>query len=119
MKFQSFYNKVYNRLIDSILSLWATGDKDLQDYFKFLLDEEPIMSEVVFQGTFPWEPSDRKFGECVDLFDNKFVKALEKIKNEEFRFPIDRNPYKHQLNSWKELIQSKKVYCCYNRNRIW
>ena len=37
MNFQEFYKNTENRLTDSILSLWATGDKEMQDYFKYLL----------------------------------------------------------------------------------
>ena len=32
MNFQEFYKKTENRLTDAILSLWATGDKEMQDY---------------------------------------------------------------------------------------
>ena len=45
MNFKEFYTKTENRLTDAILSLWATGDKEMQDYFKFLLAEDPIMAE--------------------------------------------------------------------------
>lgn len=31
MNFQEFYTKTENRLTDAILSLWATGDKEMQD----------------------------------------------------------------------------------------
>lgn len=54
MNFKEFYTKSENRLTDSILSLWATGDKEMQDYFKNILSKEPIMSDPVFQATFPW-----------------------------------------------------------------
>ena len=64
MNFKQFYTKTESRLKDAILSLWATGDKDMQDYFKFLLTEEPIMAEVVFQNTFPWEQSEITFEAC-------------------------------------------------------
>ena len=33
MNFKEFYNKTENRLTDAILSLWATGDKEMQDLF--------------------------------------------------------------------------------------
>jgi len=108
MKFKEFYNKVENRLIDSILSLWATGDKDMQEYLKVLFKDEPIISEVVFQGTFPWEPADMQFEDCTSIFSSKFIKCLDSIKNEDFRFPIDRYPYKHQVKSWNGLINDNK-----------
>lgn len=104
MNFQEFYNKTENRLQDAILSLWATGDKEMQDYFKFLLSKEPIMADAVFQGTFPWENSDITFEQTNKIFTEEFIKALDSIKSEEFRFPFDRYPYKHQVKSWEALL---------------
>ncbi|WP_313115071.1 DEAD/DEAH box helicase [Aequorivita sediminis] len=108
MNFKEFYTKTENRLTDSILSLWATGDKEMQDYFKFLLEEEPIMAEAVFQNTFPWEPGEITFGESTSTFKQEFIDALDKIKDEDFKFPKDRRPYKHQLKSWDALLNRNK-----------
>jgi DEAD/DEAH box helicase domain-containing protein len=108
MNFQEFYTKSENRLTDAILSLWATGDKDMQDYFKYLLSQEPIMADVIFQGTFPWEQDKLKFGETTNVFQKEFINALDSIKDQEFQFPKDRNPYKHQVKSWKKLLVDKK-----------
>ncbi len=107
MNFQEFYNKTENRLHDAILSLWATGDKEMQDYFKFLLSKEPIMADAVFQGTFPWENGDITFEQTNKIFTPEFIKALDSIKSEEFRFPINRYPYKHQVKSWEALLNRK------------
>jgi DEAD/DEAH box helicase domain-containing protein len=108
MNFKDFYFKTENRLTDAILSLWATGDKEMQDYFKFLISQEPIMADAVFQSTFPWEEGDKTFGEISDIFSQKFIDALDKIKDENFRFPKERKPYKHQLKSWKNLLKNNK-----------
>jgi len=108
MKFNEFYNKVENRLIDSILSLWATGDKEMQDYLRYLFEKEPVLAEVVFQGTFPWEPSEKLFKDCESVFSPKFIKALDSIKDKDFRFPNDRPPYLHQLKSWESLVNERK-----------
>lgn len=108
MNFKDFYSKTENRLTDAILSLWATGDKEMQDYFKFLLSQEPIMADAVFQNTFPWEQSQLTFDETSTIFKQEFIDALDKIKDDEFRFPKDRNPYKHQLKSWNMLLNKNK-----------
>ncbi|MRI62727.1 DEAD/DEAH box helicase [Ornithobacterium rhinotracheale] len=107
MNFERFYQKIENRLNDAILSLWATGDKEMQDYFKSLLQEQPIISEAVFQGTFPWEQANINFEQTKNLFDNEFVESLDNIKNTDYRFPKDRYPYKHQIRSWKSLLLNK------------
>ncbi len=108
MNFKEFYSKTENRLIDAILSLWATGDKEMQDYFKFLLAQEPIMADAVFQNTFPWEHDKLTFGETNTIFEQEFINALDAIRNPEFQFPKKRNPYKHQLDSWKALLNKEK-----------
>ena len=108
MNFQEFYNKTENRLTDAILSLWATGDKEMQDYFKYLLSQEPIIAEAIFQNTFPWEQGDLTFGETTNVFKSKFINDLNKIKDKDFRFPEDRKPYKHQLKSWHALLNKKQ-----------
>ncbi|AIY12566.1 hypothetical protein M667_04755 [Cellulophaga baltica NN016038] len=108
MNFKDFYSKTENRLTDAILSLWATGDKEMQDYFRYLLSQEPIMADAVFQNTFPWEQGKIEFGESAGIFDQKFINALDAIKDKDFRFPKDRKPYRHQLQSWKTLLEQKK-----------
>jgi superfamily II DNA/RNA helicase len=108
MNFKDFYQKTENRLTDAILSLWATGNKELQDYFKYILSKEPIMAEAVFQNTFPWEQGSKSFGECTNEFDIDFINTLDAIKNEEYQFPKTRYPYKHQIKSWNSLLNKKK-----------
>lgn len=108
MNFRNFYNKTENRLTDAILSLWATGDKEMQDYFKFLLSQEPIMADAVFQNTFPWEQDKLTFGQTSTVFQEEFISALSSIKDKDFQFPEDRHPYKHQLESWRILLNKNK-----------
>lgn len=108
MNFKEFYQKSENRLTDAILSLWATGDKEMQDYFKYILTLEPILAETVFQATFPWEQAVVNFESTDNVFQSSFINALDKIKNDDFKFPKDRFPYKHQLKSWETLLNTKK-----------
>ena len=108
MEFNRFYHRTKERLYDSILSLWATGDKEMQDYFKHILKEEPIMADVVFQNVFPWEASDIRFSETTNILNDDLIKRLSEIKNSEFNFPLDRHPYKHQIKSWDSLLNKNK-----------
>lgn len=108
MNFKSFYNKAQNRLKDSVLSLWATGDAEMQHYFEAILNKEGLMAEPVFQTAFPWEPSNLTFSDTNGIFSDAFINALAGVKNEDYRFPKDRNPYKHQVESWDALINRGK-----------
>lgn len=108
MNFCEFHKKAGNRLIDAILSLWANGDREMQKYFKLLLKEDPLLAKVVFQGTFPWETGDLTFEDTHSIFGEDFINALDSIKDGSFRFPKDRKPYKHQIASWKNLLEKEK-----------
>lgn len=108
MNFKKFYTKAESRLTNAILSLWATGDKEMQDYFRSILEKEPLMADVVFQAMFPWEQSEINFESTNFLYYNQFINALDSITDKDFRFPKERRPYKHQLKSWKSLLEDKK-----------
>lgn len=108
MNFKNFYSKTQNRLKDSVLSLWATGDASMQQYFSHILDEEGLMAEPVFQTAFPWESADIQFGQANHIFNNTFIDSLHTVKNEDYRFSKERKPYKHQIESWDALINQKK-----------
>ena len=107
MNYTEFYKNANRRSVETLLSLWAAGEKDYQDYFKYLLEnEEKLIAEPVFQATFPWESGKRTFDSLVELFSHQFINGL----NHEF---VDENnkllfPYKHQLASWKALLEDKK-----------
>ena len=108
MNFLEFYKKIENRLLDAILSLWASGNLEMQQYLKYILKKEPIVSDVVFQNTFPWEPSKESFGDLKHIFKEDFIDALNNVKNKEYQFPKTRIPYKHQIESWDALLNKKK-----------
>ncbi|MDP1815436.1 MAG: DEAD/DEAH box helicase [Leadbetterella sp.] len=108
MNFKAFYNNSEKRIIDTVLSLWTTGDVAMQQYLKLIFEKEEILAEPVFQNMFPWEPADLNFGAMVDIFDENFIKSLDKIRNLEYRFPQDRHPYLHQVKSWKSALIDKK-----------
>ena len=108
MKFQNIYYNISGRLEDTALSIWATGDARMQDYIKQVFSREPLLAEPVFQNSFPWKESTLPFSQMNDLFSNSFIAALDNNSNGEYRFPNDRHPYQHQIESWKKLLIEKK-----------
>lgn len=108
MNYLEFYSNAQRRLSEALLSMWASGQEANRNYFKQLLLEEPLLAEPVFQATFPWEASSKSFGLHSDIFDDDFIKALDKIKDPDFRFPKDRSPYIHQTESWRKLLNDHK-----------
>ncbi len=106
MNLTDFYANSEQRLIDSILSLWATGDSDTQSYLKHIFLEEKLLAEPVIQTTFPWESIGPKDVDLRAIFNKPFVDAFTPLKEKEYRFPD--SPYKHQVESWKALLQENK-----------
>ncbi len=110
MNFLEFYKNTEQRLKDAILSLWATGDVETQQYLKHIFNQkdEKLLAEPVFQTTFPWDASSKIFENLTNIFDKNFINALDGVENQEYKFPKDRFPYKHQIESWDTLINKKK-----------
>ena len=45
IKFSKIYNEIQERLKESILSLWATGDAEFQNYLSNLFEDEKLLAE--------------------------------------------------------------------------
>ncbi|MDZ4786859.1 MAG: DEAD/DEAH box helicase, partial [bacterium] len=80
----------------------------MQSYLRVIFEEEKLLAEPVFQNMFPWEPSIQKFKDFDSIFSSEFIQKLDSISNPEYRFPSDRNPYLHQVESWKSALIDKK-----------
>lgn len=101
------------RLIDAMVNLWLRGKGKEQAYLRHILtDKEPIMANPVFQSIFPWESSKYSFDEHakeLNILDDDFVDALSSEEvEEEFRFPANRKPYKHQTTSWQAMLDKEQ-----------
>ena len=109
MNYLELYTGSRERLIDAMVNLWLRGKGKEQAYLRHILtDKESIMADPVFQSIFPWENSEQTFGEHateLNILDKDFIDALSNEKvEEEFRFPADRKPYKHQTTSWQAML---------------
>lgn len=108
MNFSTFYKNIEQRIIDTVLSLWATGDASMQQYLRSILADEKVLAKPVFQNMFPWEPSVNTFGQLGDIFNQNFIQLLDAIDNPEYQFPANRHPYLHQEKSWRSAILENK-----------
>lgn len=112
MNYSSFYITAKKLLTDSLVSMWFRGQGKEQEYMRRILsEEEPLLSEPVFQSIFPWEESKESFEEHyskLNILSQSFVQALSSDAVEEsLRFPLYRHPYKHQTKSWKTMLSNK------------
>jgi ATP-dependent helicase YprA (DUF1998 family) len=108
MKYTDVYINAIRRTKEALLSMWAAGKQDTQQYLNKIFEEEPILAEPIFQSMFPWESDARRFNEFTNIFENSFINALSGVEEEKYRFPKDRKPYIHQAKSWIELLENKK-----------
>ena len=112
MNYAQLYTSAKKAIVESLISLWVPAKSDVQKYLQRLLtDEEPLIAEPVFQSIFPWESSNHTFAEhssVLRLLDDNFVSALSNsaICNE-YTFPRERFPYKHQTSCWQGMLASK------------
>ncbi len=112
MNYAEFYTSAEKKLIDSMTSIWFRGKAEEQEYIRQILtEEEPLLSEPVFQSIFPWEDSKENFGEHASklkILSQSFVEALSSNKiDDNLRFPLNRHPYKHQTKSWKTMLSGE------------
>ncbi len=106
MNFNEFYKNANRRLVDAISGMWSI-DIESKNQLNVLFEDEKLVADPVFQSMFPWEPSEKTF-ENNGVLDATLVNALDSIQNEDFRFPKERPPYKHQVASWKSLLNDNK-----------
>lgn len=115
MNYSSFYKNANRTMINTLVSMWASGHQKEQECLRELLEvKEHLIAEPVFQTIFPWELSNSTFQEHasnLNILDDDFVNALSSIDGDanEFAFSADRYPYKHQSESWKAMLCDHKT----------
>lgn len=124
MKYFEFYKKAQESLITAFNSMYAAGNQQAADYFKHLLtevEEEKILREPVFQTVFPWECTDKTFGDMDQLLGTSFVDA---VSTAQFKDPANpgvvepmgfggnkgraSKPFKHQITAWEAVLNRHK-----------
>lgn len=108
MRYTDLYNNAKRRTKEALLSMWAPGKQDTQEYLNQIFEEEPILAEPIFQSMFPWESDTHRFEEFTAVFNEDFINAISGVEDEKYRFPRERKPYTHQAKSWTELLENNK-----------
>lgn len=113
MNYKDFYKKANEQILEALSSLWFKGLPKEQAFFRELVGKkEPLMAEPVFQTIFPWKQSIHSMAEhssSLGLLDADFVDALDRVGDEDLRFPKDRHPYIHQSESWEMMLKKHKT----------
>ena len=95
------------------LGLLGFRNDPLREHLRMLFESAPgtgssFLADPVFEAMFGWKPANKTLGQLRgNLLEPSLVDALcqpEKSLAEEYRFPVDRPPYRHQLEAWRALI---------------
>ncbi len=77
-------------------------------------DEGSFIAGPVIEATFGWQESDKKMEQLKgNLLSEEVLEALSNPPKKpedlsEYKFPLDRYPYKHQLSAWETLLAEEK-----------
>ncbi|MCI1647514.1 MAG: DEAD/DEAH box helicase [Bacteroides sp.] len=121
MRFSEFYNDAQKELTTTFISMFAKGRPDYASHLRWLFEneeKEKLIQEPVFQSIFPWESYTEQMKGLNDLLGKDFIEALDHAifkepldldsKEEDMSFHKDVFPYKHQVNSWKSVLNDNK-----------
>lgn len=108
MKFEKIYSGTEENLRLALLSLWAPGQHPMRPAIEDLFKREPLLAELVFQGTFGWKKAEGT--DTHSAIDPQVWDRLENMrraeKGDKFR-PF--TPFEHQTNSWNALANGKSI----------
>ncbi len=100
----------------AILGLQGVRNEALREYLQDIYQRFPgkpgsLLADPVFEATFGWKEADVDMaGLSGDLLHPSLVQALAsppRALEEEYAFPLNRRPYRHQLEAWRALIEGK------------
>lgn len=115
--YQSIINNVLGTSSTATANFLGSGNQPLKKFLMHHLthydgEEGSILSDPVFEATFPWEEHRNTMLELSgNLIRPSLIDALDNAtdsKGDSFRFGKDWHPYVHQLRAWNSIIRDKK-----------
>ncbi|MBE2294707.1 MAG: DEAD/DEAH box helicase [Phycisphaerales bacterium] len=121
MEHTQFYNTLIEQLgrraTRAVLSLCGFRNDTLREYLRTLFDREAgtpgaFLADPVFEASFGWQPAEQTLSSLEGkLLHPSLVRTLlgpQKARlNEDYSFPAQQRPYRHQLEAWQALIQGQ------------
>ncbi|MDD0823806.1 DEAD/DEAH box helicase [Mannheimia sp. AT1] len=108
--FAALRNQANNKAKEATLSILGISYPPLRNYLsKQLSDNEPLVTEPVFEPMFAWEMHSQTMAHLVkeNLLSEAVVNALDAQSNERYAFKKSWAPFKHQYKAWKDLLSDK------------
>lgn len=113
--FSTLLSDLNTRAARAAVSQLGVNSTALRSYFQKYFENEPgsygsFLAEPLFEASFPWAQENVTMDELsTNLFHPKLVSAMDLPPEDlnEFRFPRNQHPYKHQVEAWKSLTKSQ------------
>ncbi|RDV39635.1 DUF1998 domain-containing protein [Bradymonadaceae bacterium TMQ3] len=108
--FDSLSSELRTRIARALISTWSPESEALRRFLSQQLEarwtsDAKLIADPVFESMFPWKSSDVRMVDLAGkLLSETLVEAMDQAPNEPF--PLNRAPYKHQLESWRILSQT-------------
>lgn len=110
--YQSILSTLADRASESTVSILGITNKDLRQHLIEELNgndkKTRFIADPVFEATFAWEKGDKTMDDLVleGLLKNSLVTAMD--SNKDHRFGRDWHPFKHQLEAWRTLTNTRQ-----------
>lgn len=109
--FRGLIEQSQSRIKESTLGVLGIKNHALRSHIesqfeKTLGTERSFLATPAFEHTFGWESGSTTFAELSgSLLQPSLVKTLDEAQN--YRFPKDLKPYKHQVEAWRALAEKQ------------
>ncbi len=106
--FREVINSIPRQSTEAILSSLYILPTELRAHLNERLStDEQFITDPIFEPMFGYKTSSQTMRDLSgNLLTKSFVDALDQASND-YRFPKERKPYVHQIQSWKALLESK------------
>lgn len=109
--FTSLIQDINTRSARAVVSQMGVGSDALRRHLQATFEQDAgrkgsFLADPVFEATFPWEAAPQTMAELpAELLHPDLGAAMDQPPDElsEFRFPLTRAPYRHQLAAWQTL----------------
>ncbi len=121
IKISQLIHEINRRTARAVVSQLSFRSSAANNYLRRLFEKLPgaegsFMADPVFEATFSWQVSDepmeklkgRLLSEAVLTALDSPPKEIKKLKLDDYSFPLNRYPYKHQLAAWETLLAEEK-----------